>query len=105
MSNFARRTKLAEILKPISRPEAVVATKQYEILGARWYAKGLYVKETKQGSEIQARNLYRVQQGDFVYNRLFAWKGSFALASERDGGCHVSNEFPCFEIDKNRIHP
>lgn len=105
MSEPTAPTRLAEVLRPISRPEPVAATRQYKILGARWYARGLYIKETKQGSEIQARLLYRVEHGDFVYNRLFAWKGSFALASERDHGCHVSNEFPCFEVDDSRLDP
>src|SRR5207249_8193310 len=41
-------------------------------------------------------------QEDFVYNRLFAWKGSFAVATEANAGCYVSNEFPCFAIDQDR---
>ena len=55
--------------------------RQYNILAPDWYAKGLYTKETKYGSEIAAAKVYRVEEGDFVYNRLFAWKGSFALAT------------------------
>jgi type I restriction enzyme S subunit len=47
--------------------------------------------------------LFRVQTGDFVYNRLFAWKGSFALAGEDVDGCYVSNEFPCFRIREERL--
>jgi hypothetical protein len=43
MNERATLTKLAEVLRPISRPEPVTATKQYNILGARWYARGLYV--------------------------------------------------------------
>ena len=33
-----------------------------------------------------------------VYNQLFAWKGSFAVAGPDVSGCYVSNEFPCFRI-------
>ena len=105
MSTKWPKILLGRILSPISRPEPVLATRTYNILGARWYAKGLYVKEKKQGSEIQAQFVYRVVKGDFVYNRLFAWKGSFALASESDDGCYVSNEFPCFEIDHSQVVP
>jgi type I restriction enzyme S subunit len=95
---------LGEVLTPVSRPEAVNLEKTYRILGAHWYAKGLYVKDIKGGSQIQAKNLFRVEHGDFVYNRLFAWKGSFAVASEQDHGCYVSNEFPCFSVDENRVN-
>jgi len=73
------------------------------MLGARWYAGGLFLKEVKSGQEIRATRLYQVRSGDFVYNRLFAWKGSFALATAEADGCSVSNEFPCFEIDSTRL--
>lgn len=94
---------LEELLTPVSRPETVDAEKTYRILGAHWYAQGLYVKDTTTGAGIQAKALYRVKEGDFVYNRLFAWKGSFALATKENDGCYVSNEFPCFEVNRPRV--
>jgi type I restriction enzyme S subunit len=75
---------------------------QYRLLGAHWYAEGLYVKDIKTGSEIQAKQLYRVSTADFVYNRLFAWKGAFAIAASDVDGCYVSNEFPCFRLKEAR---
>ncbi len=90
---------LAKVLIPVSRPEPVNSLEIYRILGAHWYAHGLYVKDTKSGSEIQADKVYRVERGDFVYNRLFAWKGSFAVATDENHGDYVSNEFPCFKVN------
>jgi type I restriction enzyme, S subunit len=98
-------TALAEVLQPVSRPEPVEGDRSYRLLGAHWYAKGLYTKDTKRGDQIQAGTLYRVHQGDFVYNRLFAWMGSFALASAENDRCYASNEFRCFEIDTSRVEP
>jgi type I restriction enzyme, S subunit len=105
MSDRKTQVQLGEILTIISRPEAVNPTQTYDILGARWYAKGLYIKEQKKGSQIQANTLYRVENGDLVYNRLFAWKGSFALADEAAHGCYVSNEFPCFAVKSPTVLP
>lgn len=102
LSKSFHEVTLGEILIPVSRSESVDPQKTYHILGAHWYAKGLYTKDVRSGSQIQAKNLYRVEQGDFVYNRLFAWKGSFAVASEENHNCYVSNEFPCFSVNKNR---
>ncbi|HEY6586310.1 MAG TPA: hypothetical protein VIY97_03980, partial [Candidatus Methanoperedens sp.] len=93
---------LGELLMPVSRPESVDAEKEYRILGAHWYAEGLYIKHIKLGSEIQANKVYRIEKGDFVYNRLFAWKGSFAVATDENHGCYVSNEFPYFKVDSDR---
>ncbi len=74
----------------------------YRILGMRWYAQGLFLKEEKPGSEIRASELYRAELGDFVYNRLFAWKGSFGIVeTDTAGGC-VSGEFPCFQVNTER---
>jgi type I restriction enzyme S subunit len=102
MKNRWALVPLGEILDPVSRPERVDPTATYSLLGAHWYATGLYTKEILSGSQICADKLYRVEQGDFVYNRLFAWKGSFAIASKENKGCFVSNEFPCFRIDPER---
>src|SRR6266851_3395118 len=103
MGNSFQMVPLGELLIPISRPEPTILEKRYSILGAHWYAQGLYIKDVKPGSEIQADRVYRVAEGDFVYNRLFAWKGSFALALRTDDGCYVSNEFPCFRVKEDKI--
>ena len=58
--------------------------------------KACTLKKQKSGGKIQAKTLFQVKEGDFVYNRLFAWKGSFAVATKDVDGCFVSNEFPCF---------
>ncbi|MGI8554045.1 MAG: hypothetical protein ACR2PL_25160, partial [Dehalococcoidia bacterium] len=96
---------LGDVLEPVSRAESVRAAGTYDLLGAHWYARGLYTKDSKLGTAIQAKTLYRVEAGDFVYNRLFAWKGSFALADEVNHGCHVSNEFLCYRVAARRVDP
>ena len=103
--NDWRKVKLAEVLNPVSRPVRVEPTATYSILGAHWYANGLYTKDVLPGAQIQANNLYRVKKGDFVYNRLFGWKGSFAVATNENDNCFVSNEFPCFDVKPDRADP
>jgi type I restriction enzyme S subunit len=105
MKNGWPRIPLGNLLTEKAREVAVEAATEYSLLGAHWYAKGLYVKETKPGSQIKASKVYRIHAGDFVYNRLFAWKGAFAVASEDIDGTHVSNEFPCFEVHHDQLHP
>ncbi|HOP48318.1 MAG TPA: restriction endonuclease subunit S [Desulfobacteraceae bacterium] len=103
IDKYWKRARLADLLTQVSRPTQIDPASEYTLLGAHWYAKGLYIKEVKQGAAIKASNLYRVDYGDFVYNRLFAWKGSFAVATEENDGCFVSNEFPCFKVDSGKI--
>jgi type I restriction enzyme S subunit len=105
MSKVWTKVRLNELLRQVWRDEKVDPSKTYRLLGARWYAQGLFTKYEKSGQEIRADRLYRVHEGDFVYNRLFAWKGSFAVAGVDDDQCYVSNEFPCFEVDTTRLAP
>jgi len=94
---------LGDLLKRVERREVVEPGRTYNVLGAHWYAKGLYTKYAKPGPQIQATYVYRVEEGDFVYNRLFAWKGSFAIATQENHGCYVSNEFPCFVVEREYL--
>lgn len=96
---------LGEHIRQIHRHEPVVADAEYRLLGMRSKIGGPFVRETKQGTEISAQKLNRVQKGDFIYSRLFAWQGSFGVVPEEMDGCYVSNEFPLFELDTTRISP
>jgi type I restriction enzyme, S subunit len=99
------RVRLGEVLFPVERAELVDPAHEYRTLGVRWYGGGLFEKDRLIGQEIKAARVYRVEQGDFVYNRLFAWKGSFAFAGPEVHGAYVSNEFPCFAANADKILP
>jgi type I restriction enzyme S subunit len=90
--------KLADILEQIARQERVQRNESYRLMGVRWYAKGVFERERRYGGEISANYLYRIETGDLIYNRLFAWKGSFAVVDEASSGGYVSNEFPVFKL-------
>ena len=105
MANHWPIGRFGDVLKSVSRPELVEPDKMYRALGVQWYAKGLFVREEKLGTEIRASELYRVEEGDFVYNRLFAWKGSFGIVGPVTAGGHVSGEFPCFRVIREVAEP
>jgi type I restriction enzyme S subunit len=96
---------LGDILNAVSRPVDVEIDRSYRILGMRWYAQGLFEKEYLFGHEIKANKLFRVEEGDLVYNRLFAWKGSFGLVDSKTAGAFVSGEFPCFRVNSEIAEP
>lgn len=88
--------KLSQLLKPISRTEVVDQTKEYRLLGVRLEGAGVFHRETKLGSQISARTLNQVRSGDFIYSRLFAWRGAFGVITPEMDACYVSSEFPTF---------
>ncbi|MBP7583464.1 MAG: restriction endonuclease subunit S [Spirochaetes bacterium] len=96
---------IGDFLKQVRREVILKDNVQYKLLGVMWYGKGMFLREEKYGKEIKAEKLYRVNKGDFVYNRLFAWKSSFAIVGEEHDGCLVSNEFPTFEYNREEVDP
>ncbi len=95
--------KLATVLTPVSRLEKIDTAKEYKLLGIRLEGAGPFHRETKLGSLIAATTLAKVQKGDFIYSRLFAWRGAFGVIPEDLDGCYVSGEFPTFLHDKDKI--
>ncbi len=95
----------SDVLQPVRRAERLSPDTIYRTVGVKWYAEGLFHRDPLPGRDIKAKELYRLTVGDLVYNRLFAWKGSFAIAEYEHDGCYVSGEFPCFVIDKAKAHP
>lgn len=89
-------TRLAEVLVPIARSEAVEPMKEYRLLGIRLNGAGAFLRETKTGAQSAASSLNQVKAGDFIYSRLYAWSGAFGVIGSELNDCYVSSEFPTF---------
>lgn len=68
--------------------------------GVRWYGEGVFVRETRDGSQVKGK-CFPLRPGALVYNRLFAWKQSFAVVTAEFADVVVSAEFPQFEVDES----
>lgn len=89
----------------LENKEKVELEAEYRMAGVRWYGEGVFHRETVVGKEQSASYLYPLKPGAIIYNRLFAWKESFAVVPEELEGFYVSNEFPQFEIDQTVALP
>ena len=70
----------------------------YPLLGVRWYGKGAFLGEVVSSETTKASAFYAVPTGDFIYSRLFAWKGSFGLIPPGLSVSYVSGEFPLLKL-------
>lgn len=95
--------RLGDYLTQIDRSESVRPDAKYGLLGIRIKGNGPFLREIVGGTETSAAKLNRVAKGDFIYSRLFAWQGAFGVISQELDGHFVSNEFPVFHADENRI--
>lgn len=98
-------TRLGKITSQIKDLVRVAPSVEYPLLGVKWYAEGPFLREVVTSESSKATRFYRVQTGQFIYNRLFAWKGAFGLVGTDLNGSYVSNEFPLFECDPAQLLP
>lgn len=99
------RVPLADVTVQVRDAVDVIPDEEYPLLGVRWYSEGAFHRETVTSKTSKAKTLYRVRPGQFIYNRLFAWKGSFGIVPRQLAGSFVSNEFPLFDCVPGRLLP
>nr|WP_288210434.1 restriction endonuclease subunit S [uncultured Dysgonomonas sp.] len=99
MKDKWRITEIGKILKPSKNVEIVNPEKDYTLLGMSLEGRGLFVRETKKGGEIGSKTLNKIIPGEFIYSRLFAWKGAFDYVRDEFENTYVSNEYPTFIVD------
>lgn len=103
MSNAWPLVALTELVAQRREAVKIESGVEYRLLGVRWYGEGVFHRETVTRETSKAATLYRVTPGQFIYNRLFAGKGSFGLVLPEFAGAFVSNEFPLFDTDTERL--
>lgn len=96
---------LGNLLKPADEPVSVQRDQKYPNFGIYSFGRGLFKKPPIDGMATSASALLRVRAGNFIYSRLFAFEGSYGLVDEAFDDHYVSNEYPSFEIDRNRLEP
>ncbi|MBZ5526058.1 MAG: N-6 DNA methylase [Acidobacteriia bacterium] len=90
--------RVSQFLQEVSDPERVLPDRVYKQLGVRWWGGGTFVREENAGRNISAPRLNKVSGGWVIYNRLFAFRGSFAVVAPEHNNCYASNEFPTFKM-------
>lgn len=97
--------RLGEVLEQAPDPVTVDTDESYPNVGVLNFARGLFTKPPISGSVTSASTLYRIRAGQFLYSRLFAFEGAYAIVGQEHDRAFVSNEFPTFTIDPTRASP
>ena len=97
--------EVGKVVQQVAEKVRVETETEYKLIGVRWYGEGTFHRETVMGDALSATYLTPVIPNTFIYNRLFAWKASFAVVPPEHEGHFVSSEFPQFIVDPHRILP
>lgn len=97
------QVRFDRLMKRIERKLVLDDSVEYERVGVRWYGNGAFVRDRVFGTDIARKQQWIICDGDVVYNKLFGWKGAFALAGAAVDGRIVSDKFPTYEIDQSKL--
>jgi len=93
----------SELFRPNRRPYALGPTEDANLVGMRLYGGGPFHRELKAATKIQKKSHFVIRAGDVIYNKLFAWKGTFGVVPDELDGMFVSDKFPTYEHDHERL--
>ena len=105
MSDAWPSVPLGEALTETRNAEPVSRERSYPNFGIYSFGRGAFAKSSIEGMQTSASTLYRAKAGQFVYSRLFAFEGAYAIVPDELDGAYVSNEFPLFDCDPRRLDP
>lgn len=93
---------MAEVAPLVRRPVAVEPDRSYPELGVRSFGRGTFHKPALAGIAVGSKKLFRIRQGDLLFNIVFAWEGAVAIAQTRDDGRVGSHRFLTCVPDETR---
>jgi len=99
------RARIGTLVRQVNERIKVEPDNEYKMAGVKWYGEGVFHRETVRGDAMSASQVTPLVASALIYNRLFAWKASFAVVPPELADCYVSNEFPQFIPDLARILP
>lgn len=96
------RAYMGDVAPLVRREVAIDPDASYPELGIRSHGKGTFHKAALPGIEVGSKRLFRVAQGDLVFNIVFAWEGAVAIAAPADHGRFGSHRFLTCVADPGR---
>ncbi|MGD9788797.1 MAG: restriction endonuclease subunit S, partial [Sulfuricellaceae bacterium] len=97
--------RIGDLVEQVTTRVKVETGRLYNMTGVKWYGEGIFLRETVKGEDLSATYVCPVVPNALIYNRLFAWKGSFAVVPAEAKDQYVSNEFPQFVVNESLILP
>src|ERR1035441_345860 len=97
--------RLRDVVSMTSRGESPLPGRAYRLLGVRLWGQGAYARETIDGSGTQYSQLFRVDEGDIVVNKIWARNGSVSVVNAELAGAYGSPEFPTYAPKKDMLLP
>jgi len=103
MISSVPHVRFGDFLKINLRPVTLASDQDADLVGVKWYGAGPFHREHKSAINIIKKSHFLIRTGDVIYNKLFAWKGSFGIVSPALDGMYVSDKFPTYSLDRTKV--
>ncbi len=100
-----RKLEFRDVLTMNRRPYELGSTEDANLVGMRLYGVGPFHREHKPAHRIRKKSHFVIKTGDIIYNKLFAWKGTFGIVPTQLDGMFVSDKFPTYKLDDSQVYP
>ena len=105
MSKSWPQVTLGEILRKSEESVQLDPNTTYREVTIKLWGKGVVLRREASGSEIAAPRRSVVRAGQFILSRIDARNGAFGVVPPVLDGAVVSNDFPSFNLNTQRIIP
>ena len=102
MDSWAK-VRLGDVVTRSTKTVAPQSTFIYKLVTVKMHNKGVVLRREVIGSEIKSTRMFCVQGAQFILSRIDARNGAFGIIPSNLDGALVTNDFPVFNLDKNRI--
>lgn len=105
MSTAWSQVRLGDVLRRSDRIIPLNPETTYKEITVRLKGKGVIERRQVQGIEIASDRRYEAKAGQFILSRIDARHGASGLIPEELDGAVVTNDFPLFDVDSDRLDP
>jgi type I restriction enzyme S subunit len=96
---------LGEVLNKSEESVSIDPNALYREVTIKLWGKGVVLRREASGTEMAASRRAVARQGQFILSRIDARNGAFGLVPEMLDGAVVSNDFPSFDLNQERLEP
>jgi len=96
---------LREVMKKSEESVSIDPNILYREVTIKLWGKGVLLRREASGTEMATSRRAVVRQGQFILSRIDARNGAFGLVPEMLDGAVVSNDFPAFDLNQERLEP
>ncbi len=105
MSTSWPSVALGDLLRRSERTIALHPEAIYKEITVRMNGKGVVERRQVQGVEIASDRRYEATAGQFIISRIDARNGASGIVPDELNGAVVTNDFPLFDVAKDRLDP